>query len=337
MRLRSPILTPYLLMVIAAFLMTGCKSLPTQIPGLANTTLPDWYRQIPADAESFYAVGEGISFKESERNARESLAGQVRVDVQARVKTGQVSDGDYQHSYFKSESVTYVSDIALVNARVFKQEKVGVHCYSLIKVDKSSLIIQQSTQLNSDVNVLKRALKGNIKASFDNWYALKKLGNTAKRVENNLTFLAVIGGQDKNYDAKEAATFSKKYYQLLNKAQENSSIRIVNRSGIKTLSGLMNKIVSSEGIRVDHSRFGSSSTLMLMSDSKKQKIGDDMYVDGVLSIRLLSKQGSVLAQKKLKKTIILPRTQSGASARLGRHYYDALKDQKIVKSLISGA
>lgn len=327
-------LISYGVLLVLLMHVAGCKVLGSSLRGSGvrqDVSLPTWYTQPPADTTAFYAVGEGLSFKEAEKAARASLAEQIQVQVSSYVKTFQVRDGNYQRDYFRVDTQTAATGIALTGAAVVAKEIAGLNCYSMIKLDKSALMLQQSTVIEVDKSSVIHALNKPDLASFERWWYLKRLAPTAERLQNNVVLMAVVAGQEDMI----AHQLVQNFHFALRETEGFRKLRLINHTRIEGMDSLVREQLSDQGVELEDHGGADTATLVMATHFKQQVIGSDVYIDGEMSIELVSAGGAVLNQRRMNKTAVVIGEQELGVRQINRQLYQAMKKDNVLEQLLN--
>ncbi len=290
---------------IAIQFLSGCIANPVK-----HTALPNWVQAPPQSDQAFFATGSGISLFEAEKNARLSLASQIKVNVSDRLETRTILDGAFHREYFDQQTSVNVSDISLSQARVVKQVKLGLSWYALVKVERQALISQQQRQLKQSIRAV-QALMGQQDASFlhrlgrllrlreqnapsfGRWWQLRQQLVEAENALDQLAFLQGLGVPAKLESKKILAL----YFNELHANEAVLSVSITDKSGIKGLKAALDRQLSRSRIKLSHGA-RSKAEIKLSTRNETQKIGRDYYVTTTLAIQLRN-DGQVLAETRL--------------------------------------
>ena len=315
-------------------MLSACNQLTPQLERLGfgtPRTLPDWYSQPPTDPTALYAVGEGVTPAAAEKAARASLAEQVRVKVNSKVSTYRVIDGGYSAERFASQVSTQATDIALVQATTDRCEKVSGLTYCLIRLPKANIIAQQAQQLDQDKHVLRTTFtRSSNQSSFEQWWILQQQQATVDRISANMLVLKSLS----DHDDPEARTLVQEYRQRLEAGSQELELDLVDRSDIQGLADAVKKQLTNAGVSVAMFGWGKPK-LVLATRFSNERVGSDIYVEGLLTLQLLSADGELLNQAQMQDTVIVMRDQSAGQAQLKKKLLQAVNQSPIFQQLLA--
>ena len=298
----------YLGFLLVTALLSACASLPindafsTAMASLrpADDDLPGWVRNPPQSDSELLAVGQGISFKSTQNNAHSELAAQIQIKVDSSVQLKQVKEGDYHNTVMKTESNSRVSELVLVNSHVVQREKVGANYYVLLSMDKSDLAQQLSMELDTDMVALKHALSRAKRDRFSSWWSLRQQQPVAERVIRNSRFLLALNGQV----SQQANELLRRYDDRMHALSAARQVRLVDNSSIPGMGDIVGQQLLDEGILAKPG-VGSDGVLELNAQYRRQRVGNEQYLDGELTISLRVSGVTASDQRFSKSTVVL--------------------------------
>lgn len=306
--------------------LVGCAG---SAPPRANA--PDWYMQPPAETGAFYAAGEGTTSREATRNARASLAAQLRVHVTSELRSLQLQDGEFHRLYFEERTEQRVAELAMLGARVVRQEQRGTSHFALMTIDEQSIVRQQSQEMEHDARRLRALVKNADGGTFDAWWKLARAGGAARRLAGNLTLLAMLGEGDHQVER----ALLERYREAALRSERAKRLQLVDRTRIAGLRELLSQQLEREGIQVVRGGLGAS--LEATAEYRSERIADELYVDAVLWVRLRSARGGILSQFPLRAQVVSLGGLSEGRRRAREALFRRLEETSVFERLIEAA
>jgi len=313
----------YFILVCLLSLLTGCfKSTPT---------LPDWVSNKPQDNLAYYATGQGVSLYDAEMNARSALAAELSSTVSDLTTVYSVDDGKFQQQIFEQFTSVEVSKVGLSHASVTQQEISGHKYFVLLKMLKRDLAAQLKNELKTEVRKADVVVKQSSTESFEQWWKLRQVLPSIKRIARNIALLEQIEGKAYSREAR----LVKFYFEKFDKSYRVRELQIKNQTKNNNIYELISKQLQLENIAIAGSSFWKSKDhIEVSSEYSQQKIGQEFYVDGVLWLRLKSSNGQVLSELSLNARGVSYTSAKQSKIMADQVLYNKLKKLEIITKLV---
>ncbi len=319
---RNPV---HYLLAIVLLCLIGCTQFQAKLPA--------WGKQLPSDEKAFYAFGQGVDVFNAEDNARISLASQFGALVNDSTSIYVYSDGQFSQSVIEVISSVDVLDIKLTHAKVIKQTHLGNHYFVLLELPKHAL----AEQLKADVSQNRRDIQRVLSArsndkDFGYWWTLRQVLPIVKTLERNSALLSSIERSPRIQDSQLITA----YYKTFNRHTASRKLSIINRTKSKTAIDVVSKQLNKENISItDSNFFRRSDYVELSSHYSRQKIGQEFYMKGTLSVKLRLSSGQVLSTFDLSSQNISLNGYSAAKQRVINELLSQLDTIDIVSCLVN--
>lgn len=313
------------------FLLAGLLTLALSACFSASPTLPEWVSQKPLSSDFYYAVGQGVNLYDAEVNARASLAAELSSTVNDLTKIYSSVDGKFQQHIYEQFTSVEVSKVNISNARITKQQDNGKGYYVLLELDKRDLAKQLKSELPQLNRLVELVLKDNRSKSFEHWWKLRRVLSDVKRLTRNIQLLEKI--EVKTY-LKEAR-LSSRYFSLLDKSYGERRLEIKDLSDTDSIKELVSKALQTESISQASSLLWSTNDFIEISkEYRRQKIGQEYYVDATLWLRLKTATGQLLSEYNLEERGVSYSSSSKSQSVADQRLYAALTKTDIFDSLL---
>lgn len=282
-------------LLYVSFSLSGCVTAPS---------LPQWVSNGPDDSLTYYAVGEGVSLYDAEMNARSTMAASLNSTVSDYVQIYIASDGRYNREIYQQTTTVEVSNISLSQAHVTQQKKLGNRYFVLLAMLKSDLAIQLRNEIKTDARKVELALKNNPAESFLQWWKLRQNLSAAKRIARNISLLNQI--KKKTYPSEDKLVEA--YFTKLDISYGTRALAIKNKTNTATVYDMVSNKLEHHQIAVEKNLswlnpiglWTNPSYVEIRPEYQYQRIGQEYYVNGILSVSLKSSRDHVLSTFNLR-------------------------------------
>ena len=319
----------FMLPIFGLILMLQASGCQTFAP--SSQFLPDWVQNPPISDKVLYATGEGISLKEAQLNAQQSLSAQLLSHISSNLSAREVIDNEFHRTYIEKLTKAHFSNIALPNSQFTKQEKSGVYYYSQIRLDKATLkrYLQQSlTQNIQQVHQILNQVKRN--NAFERWWLLQQSKpQITTLTDQTLIFNALFSPKN-----SRAESLLGEYSELMYTSKQPLLLVLDDNTPVTGLSSEIGKQLSAAQIQTQQSSFfGASPELELNLSNRNERLMGDYQSHATLTVLLKSARGNVLATAAIKARGLSLQSAKDAQRKSYRAILQQLKKQSILKQL----
>jgi hypothetical protein len=313
-------------LLLCILLISGCQT-------ISNQPLPQWVTSPQFSEEKFYAIGEGVSLKEAQANAKEALAAQLLSHVSSELDVLSIHDGEFNRQYIEKRTQAHFNKIALPAIKIPKQQKVGYHYYAQATLDKAQLksflddsLIQQKAKAQTLLKESKR-----LSHPFDRWWFLTQHQAEVNHISDQILIFNSLFSPKK----KKIRKIAQQLFTLKNNARQSLTLNISDQTPIKGLKAEIEKQLTRNKISQDDSWFGSKPTIRLQVSEQTESRFNEYYCHARLTITLLSKKGQVLSSHSINTRAVSVSSTSDAKTKSHRALLKQLKKVDIIKTLQS--
>jgi len=310
--------------VILGLFLTACQTTNHQ-------PLPVWVSNPQISNEAFYAIGEGVSLKEAQANAKQELAAQLLSHVSSELNVLAIQDADFNREYVEKRTQAHFNKVALPAVKIRKQQKVGNSFFAQAVLNKNTLKPYLSDSLDQQLKQIK-ALLNEAKQqpnAFDRWWFLNQ----------HQTDIDHFADQSLIYNSlflpkkKENTTLIQAFFRLETKARQSLKLKIKDNTPIKGLEAETESQLAKYKVAIDDSWFNKSSTLSFRVASDSSKLQGEYYCLSKLTITLTSQQGQTLATYSISERGVSVSSSSKAKQSSYRKLLKQLKKTDILETL----
>jgi len=312
------------LFVAIILFLTACQSTSQQ-------PLPAWISTPQISNEAFYAIGEGVSLKRAQANAKETLAAQLLSHVSSELNVLTIQKGDFNREYIEKRTHAYFNKVALPAIEIRQQQKVGNSFFAQAVLDKNTLKPYLNDSLDQQLNQIKALLREAKRQpnAFDRWWFL----NQHQTEVNHFSDQSLIYNSLFSPKKKENRTLIQQFFDLHTQARQSLKLRIKDKTSIKGLQAEAEKQLSRQKITLDTSWFTNASTLSFKVSSDTRKLQGEYYCLSKLTITLTSQQGQTLATHSISERGVSVSSSSKAKQSSYRKLLKQLKKTDLLKTL----
>lgn len=304
--------------------LVGCQS--------TGDTLPSWVSNPTIDNYHYYAVGEGVSLREAQLNAKESLASQLLSHVSSEVKTMEVTDEDFHRLYVEKSSNAHFKDIALPNLTTIQQAKVGLNHYVQVKLKKTDLTEYLMKELAAMNPRLSNTIKSgrNTGNAFDYWWILHSQAELANRLSDNWLLASATAENKNNETIIESQQLLTRYDNALDRVKKTLKLKIDDNTPIRGLTALTQQQLTAANIDVVKSKRRSKySEIEFNSNVKRKKLQGDYHSEVTLVVLLKKASGAILASRQLTESAVSISSYKDAEKKANEKLLKSLSDSNV--------
>ncbi len=332
-----------LIWMFAAWLLTACVANPLQ-----RSSLPAWMTQPPPSTDALFATGQGISLYEAERNARLSMAAQIRVQVSDQLNIRTVLDGKFHRDYLDQTTSVNVSEVSLSQAAVMEQVQQGVDWFVLLRLERAPLIAQQQHLIDADLRGIERAMQERAGSPFLHWWQLRQQLPAAERAWDNLSLIqslravqaapAASGEATKPAPDPRDAQIRQRlsaYVEALNASDRQLQFSFTDSSRVYGLAALMDQQLAAEQLRVAARTSADTGEIELTTHDEVRQLGAEYHLTRTLDVRLKADR-QVLSQTRLQAKVVSLGGRAQAILRADQKLVAMAGEQNLVARLLAG-
>lgn len=314
----------WLLIPFFALLLSACQTQPT--------SLPDWITNPLQDSEYISAIGEGVSLKEAQANAKQALAAQLLSHVSDELSVLSIEDGDFHRTYTQRVSNASYRDIPLPDTRYNRATRFDGSYFAEIQLNRNTLQAFLQTNLNTlteDNRTLLKNIKS-IKNPFEQWW---KYETQAQKI-NALVDQTLIYNSYFTPKNESATELLKEFNVAYNKARSGLILAINDDTPIPGLTQTLESQLNQRGILSKKVRqFSARPELHATLKSKTQRLQGDHYATSTLTLKLKSHKGQTISSIRIDAKGVSIASTKDAKQKSYKKLITQLNDENIIERL----
>mgnify|MGYP000082463109 FL=1 len=304
---------------------------------LAADPLPVWVSQPTHSAHQLQAIGEGVTLREAQRNARAALGADISVTVAEKFTSRQIKDGDFFREIINLTTHSEVTGLWMVGAQISKQAKVKDRWYAQATLPYQQLIKQQQQLLENMVKQLSPLLSEQGQPeTFMRWWQLRQLGPQVAKAESAIVIITSFASEPAAHSARLATSngILKQYYQEVNLLRQQISVAIDNQTRHKPFRQLLSNQLADEQLHIVTRKSPLTATLVIDASNREKRFGNELHLFKQLNVKLMYGQAMLSEQHLTTKAVSFGRSKDAhhtANTKLEK----ALNEQSLIHSLFN--
>jgi hypothetical protein len=297
-----------------------------------QTTLPDWVTNPVQENQYLSAVGEGVSLKEAQANAKQALAAQLLSHVSNELTVLSIADGAFHRTYTERLSNSSFNDIPLPDIRNHRATKLDGTYFAEVQLSKATLKSFLETNLSTLIqdNQTRLTTIKTLKNPFEQWWQYETQSSSFNALaDQTLIYNSLFTPKN-----EQAAALLSDLNQAYNQAKNGLVLAINDDTPIPGLTNTLQGQLTQHGIEAKRVRqFSSRPELHAKLKSQTQRLQGDHYADSTLTLVLKSHKGQALSSISLNAKGVSVSSTSEAKQKSYQELIKLLKKEDIIQRL----